>query len=224
MNWRFFILFCLTCMCLIGGSNWISKANAENSEPQASQSHKDHFIFDKEFILNRAKEMGISIENKDLKTVMKEIQEKIILDEAEKLGIKTENKSIKELVIEVRNTRILNQAKELGISTKRAGFDYIKKGILLMCDDPAALITKGVYPEIGKSYDPPVSDMQVEQSIRSAISDAWMQRNTRVWGYYFINTTGGKPKKPTNAEFISRIARILEVWQCCQKEVCYEIK
>lgn len=113
---------------------------------------------------------------------------------------------------------------ELGISTKRAGFDYIKKGILLMCDDPAALITKGVYPEIGKSYNPPVSDMQVEQSIRSAIGEAWDLRNSRVWGYYFINAAGNKPKKPTNAEFISRIARILEVWQCCQREVCYEIK
>ena len=113
---------------------------------------------------------------------------------------------------------------ELGISTKRAGFDYIKKGILLMCDDPAALITKGVYPEIGKSYTPSVSDLQVEQSIRSAISDAWNQRNPRVWGYYFHNTAGDKPKKPTNAELISKIARVLELWQCCQKEVYHGAK
>lgn len=111
---------------------------------------------------------------------------------------------------------------ELGISTKRAGFDYIKKGILLMCDDPTLLITKGVYPEIGKCYNSPVSDFQVEQSIRSVISDAWSQRNKCVWGYYFPDPIDGDPKKPTNAEFITRIARVLELWQCCRKEACYE--
>ena len=113
---------------------------------------------------------------------------------------------------------------ELGIATKRDGFDYMKQGILLMCEDPALLITKGVYPEIGKCYSPPVGCQQIEHSIRSAINDAWSQRNSRVWGYYFPDATGNKPKKPTNAEFITRIARILELWQCCQKEVGCEIK
>ena len=113
---------------------------------------------------------------------------------------------------------------ELGVATKRDGFDYMKQGILLMCDDPALLITKGVYPEIGKCYGPPVGSQQIEQSIRSAINDAWTQRNSRVWGYYFPDVTGNKPKKPTNAEFITRIARVLELWQCCQKEASYERK
>ena len=113
---------------------------------------------------------------------------------------------------------------ELGISTKRDGFEYMKKGITLLCEDPVLLITKGVYPEIGECYDPPVSNMQVEHSIRSAITDAWTQRNKRVWGYYFPDATGRDPKKPTNAEFITRIARILELWQGCRKEVCYESK
>ena len=113
---------------------------------------------------------------------------------------------------------------ELGISTKRDGFDYIKNGIILLCEDPALLITKGVYPEIGKCYDPPVSNMQVEQSIRSAITDAWSQRNSRVWGYYFPDAASRNPQKPTNAELMTRIARILELWQGCQKEVSYEIK
>lgn len=113
---------------------------------------------------------------------------------------------------------------ELGISTKRDGFDYMKNGIVLLCEDPALLITKGVYPEIGKCYDPPVSNMQVEQSIRSAITDAWSQRNKRVWGYYFPEDTGRYSQKPTNAELMTRIARILELWQGCQKEVSYETK
>lgn len=113
---------------------------------------------------------------------------------------------------------------ELGISTKRDGFDYMKNGIVLLCEDPALLITKGVYPEIGKCYDPPVSNMQVEHSIRSAITDAWSQRNKRVWGYYFPEDTGRYSQKPTNAELMTRIARILELWQGCQKEVSYETK
>ena len=113
---------------------------------------------------------------------------------------------------------------ELGISTRRDGFDYMKKGILLLCGDPSLLITKGVYPEIGACYVPVVGSQQIEQSIRSAITDAWTQRNKRVWGYYFSGTTGSNPKKPTNAEFMTRIARVLELWQCCQKEASYENK
>ena len=113
---------------------------------------------------------------------------------------------------------------ELGIATKRDGFDYILKGIILMCDDPALLITKGVYPVIGECYDPPIGSQQIEYSIRSAINEAWLQRNGRVWGYYFPDSAGSKSKKPTNAEFITRIARIMELWQCCQKEVSYGTK
>lgn len=108
---------------------------------------------------------------------------------------------------------------ELGVATKLDGFDYIMRGIILLCDDPALLITKGVYPEIGKCYEPRIGSQQVERSIRTAISDAWSQRNSKVWGYYFTD-----PKKPTNAEFITRIARILELWRCCQREASYETK
>lgn len=131
------------------------------------------------------------------------------------------NRHLNTLDIQCMTTVVL---LELGISTKRDGFDYMKNGISLLCEDPALLITKGVYPEIGKCYNPPVSNMQVEQSIRSAITDAWLQRNSRVWGYYFPESTGRNPQKPTNAELMTRIARILELWQGCQKEVSYEIK
>ena len=115
MKWRFFILFCLTCMCLIGGSNWISKANAENSEPQASQSHKDHFIFDKEFILNRAKELGISTKDKDMKELGEEVRTVYIQKLAKEMNISSEGKSERELADEVREKLIQRSAEKLNI-------------------------------------------------------------------------------------------------------------
>lgn len=54
------------------------------------------------------------------------------------------------------------------------------------------------------------------------IGEAWQNRNTKVWGYYFPQYSGKKMSKPTNMEFISEIARFLELWRGCCEEVEYE--
>ena len=36
---------------------------------------------------------------------------------------------------------------ELGVPTKGAGFDFLKKAILLTLDDPTQMVTKETYPE-----------------------------------------------------------------------------
>lgn len=111
---------------------------------------------------------------------------------------------------------------ELGISTKRMGFDYLKKGIVLFCEDPSQMITKEIYPAIGNQYTPEVDTESIEQTIRSAITDAWRTRDEKVWRYFFPTDENGRVSKPSNAEFISRIGRFLELWQGCCKEVAYE--
>lgn len=111
---------------------------------------------------------------------------------------------------------------ELGIPTKVIGFDYLKNAILLFSDDPTQTITKEIYPTLGKCYEPEAGAIQVEMTIRRTIAAAWKNREERVWRYYFHPDREGNLHKPTNSEFISMIARFLELWQGCCEEVAYE--
>ena len=107
---------------------------------------------------------------------------------------------------------------DLGIPTNRDGFDYLKNAIVLRYIGPSRAASKELYPEVGRCYDPEADYVQVEQAIRSAIKDAWKNRDERVWGYYFADRKKGLVKCPTNLEFITRIVYILVLWQGCCKE------
>lgn len=106
---------------------------------------------------------------------------------------------------------------ELGVATKRNGFDYLKKAVMLLYEEPVSQVTKDIYPAVGACYSPAVGKLQVEQAIRSAINEAWKNRDEDVWAYYFP-----QGKKPSNAEFISGIVRFLELLRGCRKEAAYE--
>lgn len=109
---------------------------------------------------------------------------------------------------------------ELGFSTQSDGFHYLRTGIMLKYSSPNQRIIKMLYPAIGRCYEPVVGANQVEQAIRSAISAAWDIRDEDTWNCFFPSV-GREEKKPSNGEFISRIACILELWHSCCKEVCY---
>ena len=59
------------------------------------------------------------------------------------------------------------------------------------------------------------SEELVEQSIREAIKMAWWHGSRKAWDWYFSYDGRPATNKPTNREFISRIAYILEIWQEC---------
>lgn len=114
---------------------------------------------------------------------------------------------------------------ELGVPTNYDGFDYLVKGITLYVREPALIRSVGLYQAIAMQYDF-VTDKQVEHAIRCAIEAAWKKCNTDDWIRCFSPETNGKIKKPCNTEFITRIARVLELWKgCCLKnmqEACKE--
>ena len=104
---------------------------------------------------------------------------------------------------------------ELGIPTKRAGFEFVKKAIELQYEDPTRALSKDMYLEIS-SYYPQYSEWSIEMAIRKVIKTAWSNGSQQAWDWYF--SYDGQPitDKPTNSEFISRIAYILEIWQECK--------
>ena len=93
----------------------------------------------------------------------------------------------------------------LGIPTKLNGYGYLREAIPLMAQDPEQSVTKELYPAVAKLFH--CESKNVERSIRSAISAAWSRRDERIWRQFFSPDASGEVPRPTNAEFISRLAK-----------------
>ena len=104
---------------------------------------------------------------------------------------------------------------ELGVPTKCVGFEFLKKAIELQRRDPTRALAKDIYLEISLHYKQNSEEL-VEQAIRDAIKMAWRHGSKKAWEWYFSYDGRAVLNKPTNSEFISRIAYILEIWQECR--------
>ncbi|MBQ8358650.1 MAG: sporulation initiation factor Spo0A C-terminal domain-containing protein [Oscillospiraceae bacterium] len=104
---------------------------------------------------------------------------------------------------------------ELGVPTKSVGFEFLKKAIALQHKDPTRTLAKDIYMEISLHYKQNSEDW-VEQAIRDAIKAAWRHGSRQEWDWYFSYDGRAALNKPTNSEFISRIAYVLEIWQECK--------
>jgi len=104
--------------------------------------------------------------------------------------------------------QVTNMLLELSIPTKRNGFNYSRVAILLLNQNRNRLITKDLYPEVGNLCN--ASAIQVERSIRAAIEAGWKNRNEDAWRRYFPSYCNGHMTRPTNTEFLTRLADALE--------------
>ena len=105
---------------------------------------------------------------------------------------------------------------ELGIPTKCVGFEFLTKSIELQHKDPTRALAKDIYLEISLHYKQNSEEL-VEQAIREVIKTAWRHGSKKAWEWYFSYDGHIVLSKPTNSEFISRIAYILEIWQECMR-------
>ena len=92
----------------------------------------------------------------------------------------------------------------LGVSAKLRGCKYLQCAINLMLKDSEQMVTKELYPAVGQVFG--VDGKRVERCIRNAIHTTWQKCDGRVWGKYFRTDGEGRILRPTNAEFISRMA------------------
>ncbi len=95
--------------------------------------------------------------------------------------------------------RLAGLLQTLDISGKLNGYGYLLEAVPYFGDHPGLSITKELYPAVAACCGSKAS--QVERSIRSAIQTAW-ERQPEAWSAWF-------PHRPTNAEFISRLAELL---------------
>ena len=97
----------------------------------------------------------------------------------------------------------------LTFSSHLDGYGYLLSGIPLFAKDPQQRLTKELYPAIAAQYgckDP----RSIEHAIRTAIESAWKHGDPNVWVKYFPPDKTGILRCPTNKEFISRLAQMLQ--------------
>ncbi len=111
---------------------------------------------------------------------------------------------------------VVTMLMELGVPTKNVGFEFIKYAIILQRNDPTRSLMNDIYAEICLHYKQS-SEEQVEQAIMNAIKMAWRHGSKEAWDWYFSYDGRSAENKPSNSDFISRIAYILELWQECGK-------
>lgn len=102
---------------------------------------------------------------------------------------------------------VSNLLLALGIHTNNKGYIYLREAIPLYAKDPQQSVTKELYPLVGKLCGGSVE--QVERAMRTAIQRAWNQRDEQIWKMYFVTLADGFVKRPSNSEFISRLAELL---------------
>lgn len=93
----------------------------------------------------------------------------------------------------------------IGIPVKVKGYRYLREAILIVVENPASInyVTTILYPAIAEKYN---SDpASVERAMRYAIKQAWDRGNVFAFKSYF-SLAVKNPKKPTNSEFVCRIA------------------
>lgn len=92
----------------------------------------------------------------------------------------------------------------LDISPKRKAFEYLQMSVELYAANPCQAVTKRLYPAVAEAYD--TNPVALERAIRQVIHEAWGRRDEAVWRQYFRIDRSGNVPRPTNAEFISRLA------------------
>lgn len=99
---------------------------------------------------------------------------------------------------------------ELDIPAELMGYRCMQYIMPLYLSSPEASLTKELYIATGRCFEQRLSGEQVEKLIRYAIGEAWKRRDTEIWHRYFP-----WDKKPTNGEFLYRLAEMLDLWQEC---------
>ncbi len=95
----------------------------------------------------------------------------------------------------------------LGFRTNLCGYRYLIAAMSCLYRDPEQSLTKEVYPAAGIACN--CSWQQIERGIRTAITDAYNNREKDVWKLYFPPGADGTVSKPTNSMFMTRMVQCL---------------
>lgn len=100
---------------------------------------------------------------------------------------------------------------ELGAPDHLLGHPYVIQGVLLVIHDQMYInnITFGLYPQLAARFD--TTAARVERAIRHLVEVTWSRGDLEVLNRYFGNTVSADKGKPTNGEFIARLANVVKL-------------
>ncbi len=98
---------------------------------------------------------------------------------------------------------------DLGAPEHLVGHPYAVYAITLVVEDRTVLnsITFGLYPQVAAHFGSTAG--RVERALRNLIEVTWLRGDLEVLKSYFGNTVNRERGRPTNGEFIARIANIV---------------
>ena len=98
---------------------------------------------------------------------------------------------------------------DLGVPDHLLGYAYLQAAISIVVQQPDAAyaITGCVYPGVAMRYG--TTAQLVERAIRHAVESGWSRCNSQMRERYFGGKIRPGRQKPTNAEFIARLANIV---------------
>lgn len=99
---------------------------------------------------------------------------------------------------------------ELGAPDHLSGHPYVIRAILLVIGDRMYIdnITFGLYPQLAVEFS--TTPARVERAIRHMIEVTWSRGDLDILEKYFGNTISASRGKPTNGEFIARMANVVK--------------
>ena len=98
---------------------------------------------------------------------------------------------------------------DLGIPDHLLGYAYLQCAIALVVESPDAAycVTGFVYPGVAARYG--TTAALVERAIRHAVESGWNRCDSAMRELYFGSKIKPGRQRPTNAEFIARIANVV---------------
>ena len=99
---------------------------------------------------------------------------------------------------------------ELGAPENLLGHPYMVEAILLVVEDRTYIdnVTFGLYPQVAARFDTTAG--RVERALRHLVEVTFNRGDWEILGKYFGNTISPDKGKPTNSEFVARIANIVK--------------
>ena len=158
--------------------------------------------FSSSYVLESAERLGVSY------LMMKPCEPEAV---AARLKDLTKSARADPLVQPDMRATVSNVLLTLRIPTKLRGYVCAREAILYLMREPGMSVTKELYPAVAALCDG--TPAQVERAIRGAIHAGWIQGAGETWSQFFRPRSDGKIHKPSNGEFLSRIADYLQLDQ-----------
>lgn len=151
-------------------------------------------------MLESAKSGGMS---KTWNTLLLELSKTAPPSEFNSFDIKSDERKFDSSTLYANISQVLST---LGVPTNLLGYEYLRQAIFIAVQDKNSLcgITKILYPAVAKKYQ--VSTSSVERAMRHAIEVSCSRGDPKAIESFFGNTLNPNSGKPTNSEFISKVA------------------